>query len=76
MIPRSGVLVAIALFATLIASQPASARGLTTGLIDDDLFTSSARNLWLDRAKDAGTGLIRVNVPWREVVASTLIKGQ
>jgi hypothetical protein len=55
----------------LIASQPASARGLTTGLIDDDLFTSSSRNLWLDRAEGAGTGLIRVNVPWREVVAST-----
>jgi hypothetical protein len=64
-----------ALFASALLVGPSSsahaARGLTTGLIDDDLFTSSSRNLWLDRAKGAGTGLIRVNVPWREVVAST-----
>jgi hypothetical protein len=74
---RQGLVVVLlaAMLASALLVGPApsahAARGLTTGLIDDNLFTSSSRDLWLDRAEGARTGLIRVNVPWREVVASS-----
>jgi hypothetical protein len=56
-----------------VARAQVSGRSLTTGIIDESVFTSSSaqvRNRWLLRAKDAGTKLIRLNVPWRLVVGS------
>src|SRR4051812_49058345 len=74
--PRWGIGGALALVAALavglVASPGANARGLKTGFIDQPMFTAggSTRATWLDHAKNARAGLIRINVQWREVVGS------
>jgi hypothetical protein len=51
--------------ATALVSPGSTPRPLTTGFVDDDTFTDSAlRDSWLLRAQEAGSGLIRINVPW------------
>jgi hypothetical protein len=71
--PRSLVLAtslsAVLLVAALLATT-ASARGLKTGFSDNDIFDPSAspsvnRGQWLDRAKEARAGIIRITVDWR-----------
>jgi hypothetical protein len=69
--------VVVALLAPLLVSvanvPSAWGRGLKTGLIDDQLFTTSdasTRGTWLSRAASARADLIRINVDWRSVVGS------
>jgi hypothetical protein len=62
-----------ALIATAAGASAASARGLTTGFIDNSIFDPSAsptvnRGLWLDRASAADAGIIRITVDWRNRV--------
>ena len=73
--PRSCVVVAalcVALFATALgASTAEAARGLRTGFTDNFLFDASSphpsgRELWLERAKSARAGIIRLTVDWRQ----------
>lgn len=74
--PRSLILataLSLALVATALGAQPASARGLVTGFSDNNIFDPSAspsanRGMWLDRAKDARAGIIRISVDWRNMV--------
>jgi hypothetical protein len=52
------------------AGAAVSARGLMTGFIDEQVFSSSdaqTRSQWMLRAKTAGSNLIRITVPWRQV---------
>jgi hypothetical protein len=53
-----------------LGAATASARGLKTGFSDNNVFDPSApssvnRGVWLDRAKDARAGIIRISVDWR-----------
>jgi hypothetical protein len=62
----------LALAIAAMGATKAGARGLTTGFTDD-LFSSpntSVRNTWLDRAKQARAGIIRISVNWRDSVGS------
>jgi hypothetical protein len=61
---------ALALLAMLVGSASASARGLTTGFVDDEQFFGADTQAWLLRAKQDGSGIIRINVNWRGVTST------
>jgi len=67
----TGLVVAVAVVALGVSTASAS-RGLRTGLTDNALFDPSAvgadRGVWLDHAKDARAGIIRISVDWRNMV--------
>jgi hypothetical protein len=70
---RLAALAGLTLLVSLLMGSAAGARGLTTGFIDEEMFPASnpqVRNLWLSRAKSAGAGVIRISVPWRQVVGT------
>jgi len=62
----------VALFVAALGATTATARGLRTGFTDNNIFDPSAppsvnRGMWLDRAKDAHAGIVRISVDWRNV---------
>jgi hypothetical protein len=61
--------VVVTALAVLAAAPGAAARGLTTGLIDEEVLSSSDAT-WFDRAAGTEAGLVRINVYWRNVVGS------
>jgi len=64
--------IVIALTVAAVGASAGSARGLRTGFTDNAIFDPSAqgelhRDRWLDRAKSARAGIIRISVDWRNV---------
>jgi hypothetical protein len=51
------------------AAAGASGHGLVTGFVDFryQLQDTQQRQLWFDRSRDAGAGIVRLNVVWRAI---------